>query len=172
MCLFFVHYIYIYVCVCVCVCVCARARACMCGLILWHHRADFRSGCRPAQEFIECQHLYNLFNKSFTWSSLIGSPVFYLILIVLSSRWSRIFLWSPVLPVSLPSNVNLSHNFFSSTFGNCSKCSNCNWYHHRLHAPLLFQVSGKIQVFVDVLPFSYLLEWHHPFDDKFLSLVN
>ena len=69
--------------------------------------------------------------------------VFRLILTVLWPSWSQLFLWVLVPTVSF------------QAFGDHSRGSNYNWYHHHLHIPLLFHLSDKIQVF-SLLPLPFI----------------
>ena len=74
-----------------------------------------------------------------------------------------------ILPLIFP-------RFLAQAFGNRSKCTIYNWYHRHLHAPLIFWLSGKIQVFVYLFTFFYfhstgLLEWQNPLDEKFFLFL-
>ena len=53
----------------------------------------------------------------------------------------------------LPLFSNCSSHFF---FGGNSKGTNFKWYHSHFHSPQLFQLPGKIQVFVNLFVFFYL----------------
>ena len=44
---------------------------------------------------------------------------------------------------------------FFKAFGNCSYQTNYNWNHNYLHVPQLFQLSSKIQVFVNFFTFFH-----------------
>ena len=50
--------------------------------------------------------------------------------------------------------LNLPLIFNSSSL--CSKCTNYNWYSCHFHAQQLFQLSGKIQVFVYLFLFYFI----------------
>ena len=62
------------------------------------------------------------------------------ILPILTMLRSWFFFWFPTSPVSF------------QPFGDCSQCTNYNWYHRHLHVPqFFFKFSGKIQVLFIIL---------------------
>ena len=92
-----------------------------------------------------------LFSEVWVTASLPKSPAVWSIL----ADFNNAVIWMVSI---FPSD------FQFQVFGDCSKCTNYNWYCWHLHAPQFSEFSGKDQVFVYLFIFFYfhsMIHWNN-----------
>ena len=86
----------------------------------------------------------------FYWSlSDSKSPQLSWTLLSILAEFNNAVVWM----VSSHPLISQSSSPSTNPFGDCTECTNYDWYHHHFHVPHFLQLSCKVQVFISLFAF-------------------